>query len=167
MNRGTENSRLIKPALNGVAAAVIAAIVASGTVFAQEPYVYPTKGQSRDQMEKDKYSCYNWAKGQTGFDPMQAPTATAPPPPTRGGAVRGAAGGAAAGAAIGAIAGDAGKGAAIGAASGGIIGGARRRQSQKEQEQYAQQQSAQYSQRRGEYNRAWGACMEGKGYTVK
>ena len=167
MKRETEKSRFNKPDTYRVAAAVIAAMVAAGTGFAQEPYVYPNKGQSSDQMEKDKYSCYKWAKGQTGFDPMQAPTATAPPPPTRGGAVRGAAGGAAAGAAIGAIAGDAGKGAAIGAASGGLIGGARRRQSQKEQEQYAQQQSAQYGQRRGEYNRAWGACMEGKGYTVK
>ncbi len=167
MNKATEKSQLKKTALYGVAATVIAAIVATGSVIAQEPYVYPTRGQSNDQMEKDKYSCYKWAKGQTGFDPMQAPTASAPPPPTRGGAVRGAAGGAAVGAAVGAIAGNAGKGAAIGAASGGLIGGARRRQSQKEQEQYAQQQSAQYGQRRGEYNRAWGACMEGKGYTVK
>ncbi|HTP65394.1 MAG TPA: glycine zipper domain-containing protein [Geobacteraceae bacterium] len=167
MKRGTENARLKKPAMHGVAAAVIAAMVAAGTVFAQEPYVYPNQGQSSDKMEKDKYSCYKWAKGQTGFDPMQAPTASSPPPPTRGGAVRGAAGGAAAGAAIGAIAGNAGKGAAIGAASGGLIGGARRRQSQKEQEQWSQQQSAEYGQRRGEYNRAWGACMEGKGYTVK
>ncbi len=167
MNKAAEKTQLIKPALRGIAAAVIAGIVVTGSVFAQEPYVYPTRGQSNDQMEKDKYSCYKWAKGQTGFDPMQAPTASAPPPPTRGGAVRGAAGGAAVGAAVGAIAGNAGKGAAIGAASGGLIGGARRRQSQKEQEQYAQQQSSQYSQRRGEYNRAWGACMEGKGYTVK
>lgn len=133
----------------------------------QEPFVYPTQGQSSQVMEQDKYSCYQWAKGQTGFDPMQAPTATAPPPPTRGGAVRGAAGGAALGAAVGAVAGDAGKGAAIGAVSGGLIGGARRRQSMNEQEQYAQQQAAGYEQRRGEYNRAWGACMEGRGYTVK
>lgn len=134
---------------------------------AQEPIVYPGKGQSANQMEQDKYSCYGWAKGQTGFDPMQAPTATAPPPQQKGGALRGAAGGAALGAAVGAIAGDAGKGAAIGAASGGIIGGARKAKSQQQQEQYAQQQAAGYEQRRNEYNRAWGACMEGKGYTVK
>jgi len=134
---------------------------------AQEPIVYPSKGQSKDTMEKDKYSCYQWAKGQTGFDPMQVPTATAPPPQQKGGAVRGAAGGAAIGAVAGAIAGDAGKGAAIGAASGGMIGGVRRRQSQREQEQYAQQQASDYDKRRSEYNRAWGACMEGRGYTVK
>jgi hypothetical protein len=154
-----------------------ACLVAMVTVFvmistradcaAQEPIVYPGKGQSAGMMEQDKYSCYQWAKGQTGFDPMQAPTATAPPPQQKGGALRGAAGGAALGAAVGAIAGDAGKGAAIGAASGGIIGGARRARSQREQQQYAEEQSAGYQQRRNEYNRAWGACMEGRGYTVK
>lgn len=152
---------------HGVGVALLAAVISSGAVHAQEPFVYPTTGQSQKQMEQDKYACYQWAKGQTGFDPMQAPTATAPPPEQKGGAVRGAAGGAALGAAVGAIAGDAGKGAAIGAASGGIIGGARKRQSQQQQQQYSQQQAANYEQRRGEYNRAWSACMEGKKYTVK
>ena len=42
--------------------------------------IYPAKGQSNDQMEKDKFECYTWAKGQTGFDPMQTPTASSPPP---------------------------------------------------------------------------------------
>ncbi|MDD2320823.1 MAG: glycine zipper family protein [Geobacteraceae bacterium] len=150
-----------------VMATLLTVFSTTGVAAAQDPYVYPTRGQSSNQVEQDKYSCYQWAKGQTGFDPMQTPTATAPPPPTRGGAVRGAAGGAALGAAVGAIAGDAGKGAAIGAASGGIIGGVRRHRSKVEQNQYAQEQAAGYEQRRTEYNRAWGACMEGKGYTVK
>ncbi len=148
-------------------ACTVFVVMAATAYAAQEPIVFPAKGQSNQQMESDKYACYSWAKGQTGFDPMQAPTATAPPPPTKGGAVQGAAKGAVAGVAIGAIAGDAGKGAAIGAASGGIVGGARRQQSKREQEQYSQQQAAGYDQRRSEYNRAWGACMEGKGYTVK
>jgi len=146
---------------------MVAAIMAATAHAAQEPIVFPAKGQSAEQTEKDKYSCYSWAKGQTGFDPMQAPTATAPPPEKKGGAVKGAAGGALAGVAIGAIAGNAGKGAAIGAASGGIIGGARKAKSNKAQEQYAQDQAAGYDQKRSTYNRAWGACMEGKGYTVK
>jgi hypothetical protein len=155
--------------VTGIFAAVsVMAAMSVVTAFAQqEPIVFPARGQSADMMEQDKYSCYQWAKGQTGFDPMQAPSATAPPPQKKGGAVRGAAGGAAVGAAAGAIAGDAGKGAAIGAASGGIIGWARRARSQKQQEQYAQQQAAGYEQQRNVYNRAWGACMEGKGYTVK
>jgi hypothetical protein len=147
----------------------------TGVAFAQqEPIVYPSKGQSQKQMEKDKYDCYTWAKQQTGFDPMAQPTASAPPPAQeapKGGAVRGAARGALVGVTVGAIAGDAGKGAAVGAASGGLLGGMRRRdqvrQEERAQEQWAQEQAAQYSQKRNEYNRAYGACLEGKGYTVK
>jgi hypothetical protein len=149
-------------------AACTVAVLTSATVHAaQEPIVFPAKGQSNEQTEKDKYSCYSWAKGQTGFDPMQAPSATAPPPEKKGSVVKGAAVGAVAGVAIGAITGNAGKGAAIGAASGGLIGGVRKSKSNKEQEQYAQDQAAGYEQKRSTYNRAWGACMEGKGYTVK
>lgn len=148
-------------------ACTLAVMTAASAYAAQEPIVFPAKGQSNEQTEKDKYSCYSWAKGQTGFDPMQAPTASAPPPEKKGGVVKGAAVGAVGGVAIGAIAGNAGKGAAIGAASGGIIGGVRKAKSNKEQEQYAQDQAAGYEQKRSTYNRAWGACMEGKGYTVK
>ena len=64
---------------------------------AQEPFVYPAKGQNQEQIDKDKYTCYTWAKGQTGFDPMQQQTTTAPQQ-KQGGAVKGAAGGAALGA---------------------------------------------------------------------
>jgi hypothetical protein len=145
-----------------------------GPVLAQDPIVYPNKGQSQDQMEKDKYECYQWAKKQTGFDPMQTPQATAPPPQEeaqQGGVVRGAARGATVGVVGGAIAGDAGKGAAIGAASGALIGGMRRRDQQRRQQQaqdqWAQQQAAQYSQSRNTYNRAFSACLEGRGYTVR
>jgi outer membrane lipoprotein SlyB len=135
--------------------------------MAQEPIIYPSKGQGAELVKKDKYECYQWAKQQTGFDPMQRPVAQAPAPQEKGGALRGAAGGALMGAAVGAIAGDAGKGAAIGAASGGIIGGARRHRSRQEQEQWAQREQAGYEQQRGQYNRAWGACMEARDYVVK
>ena len=30
-----------------------------GTGFAQELIVFPAKGQSDEQMDKDKYDCYN------------------------------------------------------------------------------------------------------------
>ncbi|MGH0032705.1 MAG: glycine zipper domain-containing protein [Myxococcota bacterium] len=143
------------------------ALSLAAPVAADDAYVYPAKGQSADQTEKDKMACYEWAKKQTGFDPMERPTATSAPPEQKGGALRGAAGGALIGVAAGAIAGDAGTGAAIGAASGGLLGGMRRQQSRREQDQWAQNQSAQYNQRRGEYDRAWSACLEGKGYTVK
>ena len=68
-----------------------------GPALAQEVIIFPSQGQSEEQMEKDKYECYQWAKKETGFDPMEIPKATAPPPkeePQKGGLVRGAAGGA-------------------------------------------------------------------------
>ena len=148
-------------------------------VQAQDPIVFPAKGQSNDQMEREKFECYNWAKGQTGFDPMRTPTATTPPPTqerrsTTGGVLRGGAVGAAGGAAIGAIAGGgsgARRGVAIGGLSGGAIGGMRtsrhNRQAQQQQEQWQQQQANQYMQQRNTYNRAYTACLEGKGYTVR
>ena len=149
-------------------------ILMAGPVHAQDPIVYPAKGQSQDQMERDKFECYSWAKKQTGFDPMQTPQATSPPPQQeaqQGGVLRGGARGAAVGAVGGAIAGDAGKGAAIGAASGAMIGGMRRRdqrrRQQQAQDQWAQQQAAQYTQARNTYNRAFSACLEGRGYTVQ
>ncbi len=142
---------------------------AAGGVF-----VYPAKGQSQAQIEKDKAECHGWAVRQTGFDPAEPPRATAPPPPQappEGGLLRGAARGAALGAIGGAIAGNAGKGAAIGAATGGLFGVMRRRdqvhREQAAQEQWAQQQAAQYEAGRRAYDRAFRACMTGRGYTVQ
>ncbi len=161
----------MKPTLSKVMVAFIVTALA-GPAFARDPIIYPAKGQNQQQQERDRFECYSWAVRQTGFDPMKQPTATTPPPSqqTSGGAVRGAARGAAAGAIGGAIGGDAGKGAAIGAGAGGFIGGMRRRQSQREQQarnqQWAQQQSQQYQARRAQYDRAFGACMEGRGYVV-
>jgi len=152
---------------------LFAALVA-GPAFAQDLYVYPEKGQSHEQIEQAKYKCYEWGKQQTGFDPMQAPSATSPPPQQgaqEGGAGRGAVRGGMVGLGVGAIAGDAGKGAAIGAASGALFGGMRRRDQQRreqqEQEQWAQQQASNYQHQRSQYNRAYAACLEGKGYTVR
>jgi len=152
--------------------------IAAGQVAGQDLIVYPAKGQSQKQMEKDKFDCYSWAKQQSGFDPMQttAPAPAPPPPPgsSAGGVVRGGAGGAALGAAVGGIAGGwsgAGKGAAIGALTGGVFGGlrsqARNYQSAQTQQQLAAQQSAQYRQKRDAYNRANSVCLEAKGYKVK
>ncbi len=145
-----------------------------GSCLAQELVIYPAQGQSQEQMEKDKFECYGWAKQQSGFDPMQQPTTSQPPPQQQaqqGGVVRGGARGALIGVAAGAIAGDAGKGAGIGAATGALGGGMRKRDQQRQQsqseQQWANQQAAEYSQKRGGYDRANGACLEGKGYSVK
>ena len=155
-------------------AIILGAVLASGTALAQELYIYPAKGQSPDQMDKDKYECYGWAKGQTGFDPMAPPTASTPPPPSEAPTAstgKGAVGGAAAGALIGGIAdGNWGQGAAIGAVAGGLFGNHRKRKQEDEnrarQDQWAQQQAQQYQQQRYNYNRAYAACLEGRGYTV-
>ena len=149
-------------------------VLVTAPALAQDFYIFPNKGQGSEQMEKDKYECYSWAKGQTGFDPMQIPTVTAPPPKQQapqGGVVRGAARGAAVGAAVGSLSGEMGEGAKKGAVAGGLIGGMRRRsqvrhQKQAEQ-QWAQEQANAYAQKRNGYNRAYTACLEGKDYTVK
>ena len=128
---------------------------------------YPMKGQTPSQQNQDEGECYAWAKQQTGIDPMAVasrPT-TQPGPPVGGGErVGGAARGAAGGAAIGAIAGDAGKGAAIGAVAGTLAGGMRARRNKAAQEAQAEQAKAKTLQN---FNRAFGACMEGRGYVVK
>ncbi len=156
---------------------VIAFLLLAGAatvLSAQELIIYPAKGQSAEQTEQDKFACYGFAKKQTGFDPMAPPTAKTPPPregAKEGGAGRGAVRGALGGAVIGAIAGDTKKGAAIGAVGGGILGGARRsrqeRHEQHEREQWEQQEAQRYARERSNYNRAFAACMEGRGYTVR
>ncbi len=45
----------------------------AGPALAQDPIIFPAKGQSQDQIERDKFTCYQWAKNGTGFDPMKAP----------------------------------------------------------------------------------------------
>jgi hypothetical protein len=146
----------------------------AGVAMAQEPIVYPAKGQSHEQMQKDEFECYQWAKGQTGFDPMAPPTPSTPPPqqqaPTSS-VGKSAVGGAALGSLIGGIAdGNWGHGAAYGAIAGGLFGGYKKHEQQKantqEQEQWQQQQAQQYQQQRNTYNRAYAACLEGRGYTV-
>ena len=135
---------------------------------AQQPIVYPAKGQSAQQQKKDDAECYAWAKQTTGIDP--AAVASSPPPqdtgPATGGGqrVRGAARGALGGAAIGAIAGDAGQGAGVGAVVGTMAGGRQARQQQAAQNQ---QSVAQQQELINTHYRAFGACMEGRGYTIK
>ena len=147
-----------------VLSTVFVTVCTTVPVLAQNLIIYPAKGQSQEQMEKDKFDCYSWAKQQTGVDPMVASTAPQQPSAGKDSTLRGAARGAAVGAGIGAIAGgDAGKGAAVGAAFGGLRGHRQKR----EAEQVQQQQTAQTNQRINEYNRAYSACLEAKGYTVK
>ena len=135
---------------------------------AQKPIAYPAKGQSASQQSKDDGECYAWAKQTTGIDPVAV--ASSPLPQQTGPAVgggeraRGAVRGAAGGAAIGAIAGDAGKGAGIGAITGTMVGG---RQARQQRDARNQQAVAQQQEVINTFYRAFGACMEGRGYTIK
>jgi hypothetical protein len=133
-------------------------------------YVFPSNNQTKEVQDADEMACYNWAKEQSGIDPINPPQVEAQQVDTSpdGTAVRSAARGAAAGAAIGAIAGDAGKGAAIGAAAGGMGGiRAKRVGDAQQQQQNVQSATAQEQAMMDSFKKAFTACMEGKGYTVK
>jgi len=144
----------------GMFGAALYSIAALG----QQPIFYPAKGQTAQQQGKDVGACKTWAQQTTGINPNAPPP---PPPAPAGPAVGGGERlkGAAAGAVIGeATGGNAGGGAAVGA----VVGGAKARRNQAAQQQSAQQQaSAAQASQISTYNRAVGACMEGRGYTVK
>jgi YMGG-like Gly-zipper len=155
------------------------------TAAPSAPVIYPAKGQSDAQQQQDKSECYAWATKQTGYDPVQVlqqqqaqqtaqtQQAQAAPPPPQGQVAGGAARGAAGGALIGAAAGDAGKGAAIGATVGAVSGSAKKRRQADAQAQAQQQQAAQQAQQNAannaklaDYQKNFGACMQGRGYGV-
>lgn len=112
-------------------------------------YAYPKPGETAEQFNRDQFECREWAKQQSGYNPAAETAGGAGL-----GAVVGALGGAAAGAAIGAATGNPGTGAAIGAAAGGI-GGA------------AVGGGVAYARNRDGHDRAYMACMSGRGYTVR
>jgi hypothetical protein len=135
-------------------------LLGASSALAAEPMIYPSKGQTPQQLEKDKFECYQWAKKQTGIDPMAMNPA--PPPaqtnPGRGKAVKGAA----VGAGVGAIAGNAGTGAAIGAGAGAVG----HHRAGKKQQQAQQAGQAQKSDAVGTFNKANATCLTGRGYSV-
>jgi uncharacterized membrane protein len=165
--KSTEGRQRVTRIIRGtfVGAVVLATAMVS---HGQQPSIYPAKGQRPQQQQKDQGECHVWAKNQTGVDP--AALASQPPPPPaqpQGERVRGAARGAAAGTVGGAIAGDAGTGAAVGAAVGTAAGGARQRQKRRAQAEQAQQTGQQQQAMMAQFNKAYAACLEGRGYTVK
>ena len=132
-----------------------------------EPMVYPAKGQTPEQQQKDQGECHTWAIQQSGYDPANPPpqavakqntTATGSTP---GAGARGAARGAVVGSAVGA---DTDKSAAAGA----VAARSRSRRANAAAADQAQAQAGQQQQAGLDaYNRARGACLEGRGYTVK
>jgi YmgG-like glycine-zipper protein len=150
-----------------LAGSMAAQLLIAGQAFSQgqAPIIYPSQGQSLERQSRDEGQCHGWAQQQTGFNPASG--VQAPPPPQQGGeVVRGAVGGAAVGAVGGAIGGNTGKGAAIGAGIGATVGLLGRRQKRAEASAGQQQAIADYNAGIAQYNRAFAACMSGRGYTV-
>ena len=135
---------------------------------ADELYVYPAKGQSPEKQARDQEECHEWAVKQTGVDPAKL-AETAPESQTSEGSglMKGMAGGAGVGALRGAADGEAGAGAAHGVGMAGVVGMIRaRRKMQQEHEQHMQAHEDQETQL-GKYDRAYTACLVGRGYTVQ
>ena len=142
----------------------------AGQAMAQELYIYAALGVCAEQQYLDKFECYNWAKNDTGFDPMALPTTSSAAPKGQkksGGAITGALGGAV----LGGVIADSSKSAKRGAVSGGLIGGVRQSSKNSKTAQkrsdWERKESANYANNRNNYNRAYSACLEGRGYTVK
>jgi hypothetical protein len=171
--------------------AVLAGVLAAGPVFAQVAapkaapppkltfaqiglFIYPAKDQAADQQKKDEDACYEWAETNTGLTLVagqvdaEAAGKTAAKGAGEGKVVGGAAAGAVTGLAIGAIAGDAGKGAAIGAVAGSVGGVRGRINAQQAAAQKGAQQAVQANQQAVDrFKKAAGACLEGRGYSVR
>jgi len=140
--------------------------------------IYPASGQDATQQGKDEGECYTWAREQTGIDPTAAPAPAAEVEAPKGGAVRGAARGAARGAVVGSVGDDdrmrdegnldAGEGAAAGAAAGAVRGRRAQKKAGKQAEAQAQEAAkTQDAATKDTFKKAWGACLEGRNYTVK
>lgn len=150
--------------------AAICGVCVTSTGVAQELMIFPNDDQTPEKQEEDKFVCYGWAKGETGFDPMQVATATEAPPQQsaqQGGVGRGAVRGAAVGQIVGGNSDSTWKGAAAGAAIGGMRRNDQKRKEQQAQQQWEQEQQQIYEESRNRYNRAYAACLEGKNYTVR
>ncbi len=131
--------------------------------------IYPAKGQSDEQKIVDKKECKEWAKKETGIDPDNIViTDTKPQSSGEHKIAGGAAAGAAMGGALGSFNGNFGKGAAMGATAGAISGAFSKLKSKKRaKKQQASQKEAKKQHIIDKFNRAYGACLEAKGYTVK
>ena len=56
-------------------------VVSTGLAVAADQFVFPKSGQTKEQQEQDQFTCYKWAKEQTGFDPTKpVEQASAPAP---------------------------------------------------------------------------------------
>jgi hypothetical protein len=113
-----------------------------------EVYFYPTKGQSQEQQERDRYECSLWAKEKTGFDPSLpglAPSQRVQVEPKT----------------------QSGQKAATGALIGASSEAADEAAAQRAQQEQQARTDARITKQAEDYRRAMSACLEGRGYKVK
>jgi len=138
--------------------------------------VFPAKGQTAQQQEKEEYDCLMWGADQAGVtstsmkDPKAAGQAAAAhvDSAAAGAAVKGAAKGAAVGAVFGSISGNSGTGAAYGAAGGALAGRAAKKDAKAQAAAQAEQKTAAENKAKLDaVKKGMTVCLESKGYTVK
>ncbi len=148
-----------------IAAGLAVCATAGAAVDLSHLQVTPQRGQSADQMRRDRYECHNWAVEQTG----EVPSCDARAEPGRRDAAKRAdrvariATGAAIGATLGGLFGGGhnyGEDIVKGAAVGSVVGVATGAAHDKNQQKQAGPEPG------SDYLRALSACLEGRGYTV-
>lgn len=149
--------------------------------FAQkEPFVFPKEGQTKEQLAMDKAYCNSWAEEETGLDAgvIQAKLEMAEEQAVQSGQVeknvffKDLFKGAAVGAATGALDKNIGNQVGAGAAKGTVVGGVLSHEKTKGQMRDENIRSSDQKVRKLQddyvtYTRAFSACLEAKGYTVK
>jgi len=158
--------KLLRPGLSALAIGLLMAPIAAIEAAAQgQIIIYPSQGQTIEEQSRDESECRTWAQNQSGFNPAIGPIFVHSP--QQGGeVVGGAARGALLGVVGGAIGGNAGRGAAIGAGVGATAGLMGRRRQQRDVDAANRQARADYDAGLATFNRAFAACMSGRGYTV-
>jgi hypothetical protein len=149
--------------------------------FAQgEPFVFPKEGQTKEQLGMDKAYCNSWAEDETGLDAgaIRAKLEMAEEQAAQSGQIeknvffKDLFKGAAVGAAGGAIDSNIGNRVGAGAAKGTVVGGVLSHEKTKGQMRDEDIRSSDQRVRKlhddyATYTRAFSACLEAKGYTVK
>ena len=136
--------------------------------------VYPARGQTPDQLERDRYECHVWAVQQSGFDPSRPGVppgervVVQPANPRATGTAVGAIAGAILGAAIAGPR-DAGAGLVLGGITGAAVGTASDANAQASGQRAAgalDRNAAASAQGAANYRRAISACLDARGYTI-
>jgi len=64
--------------LVAMSAPVVAQYAQPAAGAAGDPAISPNRGQDEHQLARDRYECYGWAKGESGYDPAQPGYGTGP-----------------------------------------------------------------------------------------